>query len=141
VGSRNFALRRTHRYADGKIPAIPLRAFDNLAYWGTLLDLHRLQSCSPNSKGKAMSDTNKPAATITFFPITASIWRDESGEKVYYRTTISKFYKNAEGYSTTNTFGQNDLLLVAKVADLAHSEIFKLRANDRNYAQQNEEAA
>jgi hypothetical protein len=82
-------------------------------------------------KETTMSDANKPAASVTFFPISASIWRDERSEKVYYRTTISKLYKNSEGYSTTNTFDTNDLLLVAKVADQAHSEINKLRANDR----------
>lgn len=34
-------------------------------------------------------------------------------------------------WQSTATFGLNDLLLLAKVADRTHSEIYKLRANDR----------
>jgi hypothetical protein len=79
-----------------------------------------------------MSDTRKPAAKVTFFPISAAIWRDEVNDKVYYRTSISKYYKSAEGgFSSTPTFDPPDLLLVAKVADAAHTEIERLKSEDR----------
>lgn len=89
-----------------------------------------------------MSDTKKPSSTITFFPISAAIWRDERGERTYYRTTISKLYKNAEnGLSSTTTFDPQDLLLVAKAADQAHTEIEKLKAEDRKARKNVDEAA
>jgi hypothetical protein len=89
-----------------------------------------------------MSDSKKPAAKVTFFPISAAIWRDEVNDRVYYRTTISKLYKNAEGgFSTTPTFDPHDLLLVAKAADQAHTEIEKLKAEDRQARKNVDEAA
>ncbi len=89
-----------------------------------------------------MSDTNKPTSRITIFPISASIWRAEVNDKVYYRTTISKNYKNAEGgFSSTNTFDPLDLLVVAKVADAAHTEIEKLKSEDRQARKSVDEAA
>jgi len=89
-----------------------------------------------------MSDTKKPAAKVTIFPISAAIWRDEVNDKVYYRTTISKLYKNADGgYSTTGTLDPLDLLVVAKVADAAHTEIEKLKSEDRQARKSVDEAA
>ena len=89
-----------------------------------------------------MSEQNKPAARVTIFPITASIWRDEVNDKVYYRTTMSKNYKNAEGgFSSTPTYDPLDLLVVAKVADAAHTEIEKLKAQDRQARKSVDEAA
>ena len=89
-----------------------------------------------------MSDTKKPAFKATFFPISAAIWRDEVNDKVYYRTSISKYYKNADGgLSSTQTFDPLDLLLVAKVADAAHTEIEKLKSEDRQARKSVDEAA
>ena len=79
-----------------------------------------------------MSDTSKPLAKVTMFPISASIWRSEVNDKVFFRAQISKLYKNADGgYSSTTTFDPLDLLVVAKVADAAHTEIERLKAEDR----------
>jgi hypothetical protein len=141
VGSRNFSLPR-HRYADGKIPAIPLRAFDIPASRDALWTLHRLQSCSPNTKGNTMSDTKKPAAKITLYPVSAAIWRNQNPSGVFYSVTFERSFKDDAGkWQSSATFNANDLLLLAKVADQAHSEIYKLRANDRQTHQPDEDAA
>jgi len=141
VGSRNFALH-PHRCADGKIPAIPLRAFDIPASWDALGLLHRLRSCSPNTRGDAMSDNKKPAAKVSLHPVSAAIWRNQNQKGVFYSVTFERSYKDdAGGWQTSSAFNASDLLLLAKVADQAHSEIFKLRANDRQSEQADEEAA
>jgi hypothetical protein len=131
-GFSQFCLA-AHRYATGKIPAIPLRAFDSPASKGALSYLHRLRSCSPNTKGHTMSDTKKPAAKVNLYPISAAIWRNSTPKGNFYSVTFERSYKDDAGkWQTSSTFNASDLLLLAKAADQAHSEIYKLRANDSN---------
>jgi hypothetical protein len=140
VVSRNFALH-AHRYANGKIPAIPLRAFDIPASEDALGNLHRPRSCSLSTKGNTMSDNKKPAAKITLYPVSAAIWRNENNGQAYYSCTFERSYKDERGkWHASASFNSNDLLLLAKVADQAHSKIHELRANDRQ-AQPDDQAA
>jgi hypothetical protein len=88
-----------------------------------------------------MSDTKKPAAKVSLHPVSAAIWRNQNPNGVFYSVTFERSYKDDAGkWQASSTFNANDLLLLAKVADQAHSEIFKLRANDRQ-AQADDEAA
>jgi hypothetical protein len=132
VVSRNFALQM-HRYADGKIPAIPLRAFDIPASEDALGNLHRPRSCSLSTKGNTMSDNKKPAAKVTFFPVSAAIWANETDNGVFYSVTFERSYKDEAGkWHSSSSFNSNDLLRLAKVADLVDTKINELRANSRN---------
>ena len=89
-----------------------------------------------------MSDSKKPVAKITMYPITAAIWRNETSKgETFYNVSFERSYKDDKGkWQSSDTFSAGDLLLLAKVADLAHSEIHKLRADDRA-AQQSEDNA
>lgn len=88
-----------------------------------------------------MSDTKKPAAKISIHPVSAAIWRNQNQKGVFYSVTFERSYKDDAGkWQTSSTFNANDLLLLAKVADQAHSEIVKLRVNDRQ-ADTEDEAA
>ena len=45
--------------------------------------------------------------------------------------TFSRIYRDAEGqWKTTQSFGRNDLLVLAKVADQAHSRIVDLQRTE-----------
>lgn len=79
-----------------------------------------------------MSDSKKPVAKVQRYPITAAIWRNDVNGQATYNVTFEKTFKDGEGrYQSSSSFGAEQLLLLAKVADLAHSEIYKLRASDR----------
>ena len=80
-----------------------------------------------------MSNNKKPVAKVTLYPITAAIWRNESAKgEAFYNVTVERSYKDDAGnWKTSDTFNAGDLLLLAKVADRAHSEIYKLRASER----------
>jgi hypothetical protein len=79
-----------------------------------------------------MSDAKKPASKISLYPVTAAIWRNEGPKGAFYSATFERSYKNKEGkYESSSSFSGSDLLILAKVADLAHTEIEKLRANDK----------
>jgi hypothetical protein len=80
-----------------------------------------------------MSETNKPAARINLYPVSAAIWanHNEKGEIVFYSVTFERSYSDEGGnWKRSDSFNAGDLLLLAKVADQAHSEIYKLRANE-----------
>ncbi len=78
--------------------------------------------------------TTQPAQRIeAFFPVVGAIWRNQTQEgKSYYSVTIERRYKDKDGnWQSTGSFGADDLLTVAKVANLAHTEVFKFLAADR----------
>ena len=47
-------------------------------------------------------------------------------EQPRHNVTFGRLYKEADQWKTTQSFGRNDLLVLAKVADQAHSRIFAL---------------
>jgi hypothetical protein len=86
-----------------------------------------------NTKGSIMSNT-KPVARVTIWPVSAAIWQNHSskGGDPFYSVTVQRTYKDENGkLQNTESFNAGDLLTLAKVADLAHSQIIKLRAADR----------
>jgi hypothetical protein len=80
-----------------------------------------------------MSDKTKPVAKIQMFPLSAAVWAKSTPKGTFYSVTFERSFKDDSGkWQTSSTFNAGDLLLLAKVADQAHTEIFKLRANDRH---------
>lgn len=77
----------------------------------------------------------RPTARVRIGTVKAAIWENrKDGERARYNVTFSKRYRDAEGqWKMTHSFGRNDLLVLAKVADQAHSEIVELeQADDTN---------
>ncbi len=90
-----------------------------------------------------MSNTPKPVAKVSLFPITAAIWRNESteGDK-FYSVTFERSYRDRDGnWKSANSFNGDELLLLAKVADLAHTEVSKLKSSDGKVQPSGESAA
>ena len=78
--------------------------------------------------------SKQPASKIeTFFPVVAAIWRNENTEgKAWYSVSIERRYKDSAGaWQSTGSFGADDLLTVGKVANLAHTEAYRLMNADR----------
>lgn len=75
----------------------------------------------------------EPAEKVTLFPIEAAIWKNtaRSGDNFYSVTFERKYRDQDTRWKSTASFGADDLLLLAKVADLAHSKLVELRAKDR----------
>ena len=72
--------------------------------------------------------SNKPVAEVRVGTVKAAIWpnKTESGA-VRYNVTFSRIYRDANGeWKSTSSFGRDDLLVVAKVADQAHTKIFEV---------------
>ena len=56
--------------------------------------------------------------------IKAAIWKNDTQSGVRYNVTFSRLYKDGDEWKSTDSFGRDDLLVLAKVADQAHSWIF-----------------
>ena len=68
----------------------------------------------------------KPVDEIRIGRVKATIWRNGTDEQPRHNVTFGRLYKEADQWKTTQSFGRNDLLVLAKVADQAHSCIFAL---------------
>jgi hypothetical protein len=76
-----------------------------------------------------MNGKNKPAHEVRLGAIKAAVWENSVGEGTRYNVTISRIYKDGDQWKSTESFGREDLLLLAKVVDQAHSWIYQQRAN------------
>ena len=54
-----------------------------------------------------------------------AVWKNDTQAGVRYNTTFCRIYKDKDEneWKTTDSFGRDDLLVLAKVADRAHSWI------------------
>ncbi len=69
------------------------------------------------------TNSNKPAHEIRIGAIKATIWKNETSSGPRHNVTLSRIYKDGEEWRSSESFGRDDLLTVAKVADLAHTWI------------------
>jgi hypothetical protein len=85
-----------------------------------------------NSTGKT---ANRPLQTIRYGSVRAAIWRNivdnGNASRPLYCVTFSRSYKDGENaWKESASFGADDLLLLAKAADEAHTWITKRRSAD-----------
>jgi len=66
----------------------------------------------------------KPVHEIRIGRIKATIWENETQNGTRHNVTVSRLYKDGDEWKDSASFGRDDLPLVAKVADHAHSYIF-----------------
>jgi hypothetical protein len=57
--------------------------------------------------------------------IKAAVWKNETENGVRHNVTISRLYKDGDRWKDSTSFDREDLPLVAKVADMAHTWIFQ----------------
>jgi hypothetical protein len=79
----------------------------------------------PREKKNATAASNLPVKTFRLGRIKAAVWENESEQK-FYSVTFARTYVDDENkYHDTDSFGRDDLPLVAKLADQAHTFIFE----------------
>jgi hypothetical protein len=67
----------------------------------------------------------KPVHEIRLGRIKAAIWANETEQGVRHNVTISRLYKDGNEWKSSHSFGREELPLVVKVADLAHTWIYQ----------------
>lgn len=69
---------------------------------------------------------NPPVAKIRLGLITASIWERDTDERTFYSVSFERRYRDAEGnWKSSHSYDSQDLLTLAKLADLAHTKILE----------------
>jgi len=75
---------------------------------------------------KAEATANrKPIHEIRMGRIKAAIWQNETDTGIRYNVTVGRLYKDGSDWKQTESFGRDDLPVLAKVADQAHTFIFQ----------------
>lgn len=70
------------------------------------------------------ADRPRPAHEVRLGRVKAAIWGNDSEHGVRYSVSVCRVYKDQQGkWRTTESFGRDDLLTLAKVLDRAHSWI------------------
>jgi hypothetical protein len=80
---------------------------------------------------QAVEEKQQPVHAVRLRNVRAAIWLNRNDGGTYYTVTFSRSYRDQEGnWHTTESFGRDDLLLLAKVADVAHTWIWdELQSN------------
>jgi hypothetical protein len=70
-----------------------------------------------------MSDKAKPAHKIRHRGIAVTIWKNSGDKAAWYSVTASRSYKHNEEWKESDSFGEDDLLLLAQLLTEAHGWI------------------
>lgn len=70
----------------------------------------------------------RPVHEVRVGRVRAAIWENQTDQGPRHNVTVSRLYKEGDQWKDSSSFGRDDLPLVAKVVDLAHSWIFGLGA-------------
>lgn len=71
-----------------------------------------------------MAQGNKPAHRINLKTVSAAVFANTTGEdKTFYSVQFHRSYRDGEQWKRTKSFGRDDLLLLSKAADMAHTWI------------------
>lgn len=63
----------------------------------------------------------KPAHEVRIGPVKAAIWLNETEHGPRFNVTFERLYREGDTWKSTSSFGRDDLLVLAKVADRAHT--------------------
>lgn len=76
------------------------------------------------------SPAKGPVHEVRLGRIKAVIWENSTEHGVRHNVTICRLYKDGNQWKDSTSFGRDDLPLVMKVADQAHSWIFNQSDSD-----------
>ncbi len=69
---------------------------------------------------------NKPIDEIRIGNLKAAIWENETKSSgTMINVTFERLYKTDEGWKSSGSYGRDDLLVLAKLADRAHTAIIE----------------
>ena len=78
-----------------------------------------------NSTAPAPAPRNQPVHEVRLGGIKAAIWQNQTEAGVRYNVTFERLYNQEGEWRSTTSFGRDDLLLLGKVADQAHTWIIE----------------
>ena len=85
------------------------------------------KTAQPASQNRTAANGPKlPVKTLRLGRIKATVWENEADQKKFFNVTFARTYMDdARNFHDTDSFGRDDLPLVAKLADQVHTFIFE----------------
>jgi hypothetical protein len=68
--------------------------------------------------------SNRPVHEIRLGHVKGVIWANQTDAGIRHNVSVQRLYRDGDTWATSDSFGRDDLPLLAKVADLAHTWIF-----------------
>jgi len=88
-------------------------------------------SAAPNRNPP--SATAAPVRTLRLGRIKAAVWENSTDQRAFYNVTFARTYMDGDKkFRDTDSFGRDDLLLLAKLADLAHTFVCEQMAAQKH---------
>jgi hypothetical protein len=91
---------------------------------------------STSTRSRARETKVRPVHEVRLGRIRAAIWENNTETGIRHNVTITRLYKEGNDWKDSTSFGRDDLPLLAKVADLAHTWIFS-HMSEKNGSSQN----
>ena len=91
----------------------------------------------PNKKEKK----DQPVHEVRIKAIKAAIWENQTESGIRHNVTVSRLYKDGDAWKSADSFGRDDLLVLAKVLDHAHTWICSQKQEEGNSSQRPQEEA
>ena len=73
----------------------------------------------------ATQTAKRPVNEIRLGRIKAVIWENETREGIRHNVSLTRIYKDGNAWKESSSFGRDDLPLLAKVADMAHTWVYE----------------
>ena len=84
-----------------------------------------------NTKQNEATETkNPPVGKVRVGLITASIWANKTEKGTFHNVTFERRYKDGDQWKSSHSYNADDLLALAKAADMAHTKIVEARNAD-----------
>jgi hypothetical protein len=77
----------------------------------------------------------QPVHVIRFGLLKACIWQNQTKMGERHNVTLARLYRNGDVWKESTHFGRDDLPLLAKIVDLAHTWIFQHGQTDERNGQ------
>ena len=74
------------------------------------------------------TDKRQPAKKFRIGAICMTIWKNSKDGRAWYSATPSRSYKQGEEWKETDSFGDDDLMNLARLCDLAQTWIMNQQA-------------
>ena len=66
-----------------------------------------------------------PVAEFKLGKVKCLVWANETQKGTRHNVTFARFYKDGDDWKETQSFGRDDMPLIGKLADRAHTWIYE----------------
>jgi len=81
---------------------------------------------------------NRPVHEVRLGRVKAAIWENETQNGTRFNVTVQRLYKDGDEWKSSESFGRDDLPLLMKVIDRAHSYCYE-QSQETNGKRRHEE--